>query len=107
VAKVFISPGLLETSVPGVPTSDTWYDRVVLSANDKYGDADDIKLDAVRHTGALDPNQEYTTSADFRLPLNISAIIGCLLQTTKVTLSSNTSSKTNNVGERRPHSYCL
>jgi hypothetical protein len=42
----------------GATDVSTWYDRIVLSANDKYGDYDDITLNAVQHSGALAPNQE-------------------------------------------------
>src|SRR5207248_2063817 len=47
----------------------TWYDRVVLSANDKYGDGDDIYVTSVRHAGALGVGESYTADADVQLPI--------------------------------------
>lgn len=55
----------------GLTDVDAWYDRIVLPAKDKCGDADDILLDAVPHTGALDPNAQYTVNNTLQLPLGI------------------------------------
>ena len=57
----------------GVSNADSWFDRVVLSSNDRYGDGDDIYLGSVRHDGALavgDP--AYPGQLEVRLPLGIS-----------------------------------
>ncbi|MCY2928879.1 MAG: dockerin type I domain-containing protein, partial [Planctomycetota bacterium] len=46
----------------------TWYDRVVLSSNESYGDGDDIELKFAPHSGPLDVNQEYAGQADVVVP---------------------------------------
>ena len=50
----------------------SWHDRVVLSANQRYGDADDVELARLRYTGVLDPGGRYTVETDVRLPKGIS-----------------------------------
>jgi len=56
------------TATTGVAT---WYDRVVLSSNERYGDGDDIPLTSVQHTGlqGLGAGEHYTAGADVQLPL--------------------------------------
>lgn len=48
-----------------------WSDRLVLSANDRYGDGDDMPLQVVPHSGALDAAQTYTATVDVRLPVGL------------------------------------
>ncbi|MFO7906867.1 MAG: CARDB domain-containing protein [Planctomycetota bacterium] len=55
------------TATPGA----TWYDRIILSLNDTYGDADDISLADVQHVGALEPGEEYSVSTTFQIPLGL------------------------------------
>ncbi|HUU96390.1 MAG TPA: CARDB domain-containing protein, partial [Phycisphaerae bacterium] len=52
------------------PTSATvWYDRLVLSTDETYGNEEDLKLASARHTGALQVGEEYTAAvADVQLP---------------------------------------
>ncbi len=52
--------------------SETWYDRLVFSPNDIYGDEDDVYLDSVQHTGVLAVNDTYTAQKDVPLPKGIS-----------------------------------
>ncbi len=58
----------------GTATTDQvqWFDRVMLSSNDVYGDADDRFLGSFLHAGALDVGQSYTASANVTLPLDAS-----------------------------------
>lgn len=49
------------------PASE-WLDRLVLSPNEIYGDADDLYLTSTRHAGPLGPQQEYTGQAEVRVP---------------------------------------
>ncbi|HUU84061.1 MAG TPA: CARDB domain-containing protein [Phycisphaerae bacterium] len=57
----------------GVTDAISWYDRVVLSANDRYGDGDDVYLGSVRHDGALNVGDSaYVGQIEVRLPLGIS-----------------------------------
>ncbi len=51
---------------------NSWFDRVVLSENDQYGDGDDRYIGSFLHTGALDVGQIYTASATVTLPLDAS-----------------------------------
>ncbi|MEM9586008.1 MAG: CARDB domain-containing protein, partial [Planctomycetota bacterium] len=60
---------------------DTWVDRIVLSSNDRFGDADDIPLGNVTRTGALDSSGSYTASADFPLPVGLSGTFNVLVKT--------------------------
>jgi len=62
---------------------DRWFDRIVLSANDRYGDADDIELAVVQHLGALDVDQdtEYTGQADVQLPVGLTGDYWILVET--------------------------
>lgn len=52
----------------GSTDSVTWYDRIVLSKNDTYGDNDDIELTYKAHSGTLAANQTYTTEAIITIP---------------------------------------
>ena len=57
----------------GVTDADSWYDRVVLSSNDCYGDGDDVYLGSVRHDGALAVGTPaYASQLEVQLPLGIS-----------------------------------
>ena len=58
----------------GTGTTDvaTWYDRLVISTNDKYGDGDDIYLTSVKRSGTLAVGDSYTAETDVKLPLGIS-----------------------------------
>ena len=46
----------------------TWYDQVVLSKNDTFGDSDDTYLASIPHSGSLDPGQQYSAQADVVVP---------------------------------------
>jgi hypothetical protein len=46
-----------------------WVDRVILSTDATFGDADDVTLAEYTHTGALGPNQFYSASQTLTLPL--------------------------------------
>jgi autotransporter-associated beta strand protein len=46
----------------------TWYDRVVLSSDNIYGDGDDITLEVAPHTGPLDVSDVYSAQADVIIP---------------------------------------
>ncbi|YCM44551.1 FG-GAP-like repeat-containing protein [Verrucomicrobiaceae bacterium 227] len=48
-----------------------WSDRLVLSSNDVYGDADDIQLALLARTGALAAGGDYTVSHSVNLPHGI------------------------------------
>ncbi|MCJ7575494.1 MAG: hypothetical protein MUO80_02275 [Dehalococcoidia bacterium] len=48
---------------------DAWYDRVILSTNERYGDPDDIQIAFWQHTGVLSVGDEYTVEIDVRLPI--------------------------------------
>ena len=52
--------------------SNSWFDRIVLSENDRYGDADDVELARVLFEGSLELDEEYTGEVDVQLPLGIS-----------------------------------
>ncbi|MCE5334113.1 MAG: tandem-95 repeat protein [Desulfobacteraceae bacterium] len=56
----------------GSTTVSKWYDRVVLSTNDRYGDSDDIFVTSLQHEGVLAPGGAYTAETDVQLPLGIS-----------------------------------
>lgn len=45
-----------------------WVDRIVLSANGIYGDADDLQLAVVARNGALEPGESYTVTRTVTLP---------------------------------------
>ena len=48
--------------------ASTWTDRVVLSTNNVYGDADDLQLALIIHHGALEPGGSYSVSQTLTLP---------------------------------------
>ena len=50
--------------------ASVWYDRIVLSGDTTYGNADDRTLATVRHDGALDPGTSYSSQATVTLPSN-------------------------------------
>jgi hypothetical protein len=54
------------------PTGVDWYDRVMLSPDNVYGDGNDIYLGSVLHTGTLDPaDPPYQGQLTVQLPLGI------------------------------------
>ena len=61
--------------------TDTWFDRIVASPNDIYGDADDILLGFAQHTGTLNMNETYTAGADVTLPLVMSGLHAIFVHT--------------------------
>lgn len=48
-----------------------WTDRVVLSPDGVYGNANDVLLTNVTHTGALNPGGSYTGATSLQLPTNL------------------------------------
>ena len=60
---------------------DRWYDRVVLSTDDRYGDPNDIGMAVVRHTGVLDVDGQQTTQIDVQLPVGLSGDYWLLVET--------------------------
>ena len=48
--------------------ASVWYDRIILSTDTTYGNADDRTLATVRHDGALDPGTSYSAHATVTLP---------------------------------------
>ena len=58
----------------GTATTDTdaWYDKIVLSVNEVYGDEDDIAVTSVLHSGALDADASYAAYADVQIPAGLS-----------------------------------
>ncbi len=61
--------------------TDTWFDRIVLSANDTYGDADDRYLGSVEHSGTLAVGVTDVGQADITLPLDISGLFSVFIET--------------------------
>ncbi|MEQ9410014.1 MAG: CARDB domain-containing protein [Fuerstiella sp.] len=59
----------------------TWFDRVVLSADEIYGNDDDRHLGSLQHSGSLLPGQTYTTSLDVTLPLDVSGLQHIFVET--------------------------
>ncbi len=51
-----------------VTNASTWTDRVVLSTNNVYGDADDLQLALITHHGALEPGGSYSVNQTLTLP---------------------------------------
>ncbi len=59
----------------------SWADRVVMSRNATLGDADDLPLEIVQHSGALNPGDSYSVTNTVRLPLGISGDFFLIVQT--------------------------
>ncbi len=70
-------------AVPTPAGEDVWVDRVVLSVNDRYGDADDIELGQLTHTGALGVGERYAVAAvlDVMLPKGMGGAYYILIKT--------------------------
>ena len=73
-----------------------WNDRVVLSSNNKYGDADDVQLYVGQHNGALAVNETYINSASVRLPVGISGTYYIIVATDSTGLVSEFIFESNN-----------
>lgn len=56
---------------PGRTVEPGWYDRIVMSEDDVLGNADDRHMSDVWHTGALDPDESYSTSKAITLPIGV------------------------------------
>jgi predicted DNA-binding protein (MmcQ/YjbR family)/methionine-rich copper-binding protein CopC len=52
-----------------VTEQNTWNDRVVLSQNSRLGDADDLLLATVEHSGVLTAGATYNASVNVALPI--------------------------------------
>ncbi|MEJ2392692.1 MAG: CARDB domain-containing protein [Gammaproteobacteria bacterium] len=52
--------------------SELWVDRVIMSANELYGDGDDLYIASVPHSGVLAVDETYTVTASLQLPKSIS-----------------------------------
>src|SRR5205823_586603 len=50
----------------GKPNNGFWIDGVFLSANDRFGDEDDVRLESVYVSRALDPGAQYQVSKRFK-----------------------------------------
>jgi hypothetical protein len=64
-----IGPG--STSTKDGTAITTWTDRVVVSPDNVYGDANDVLLTNVTHSGALNAGGAYTGAASVQLPTNL------------------------------------
>jgi len=51
--------------------ASTWQDRIVLSQNDQYGDADDVTLGQASHTGPVGVGETYTGNLSVTIPAGI------------------------------------
>ena len=58
-----------------------WVDRVVLSTNQTYGDADDVQLVLIPRSGALPPSQSYTVTRTLTLPHGLPGSFHILVKT--------------------------
>ncbi|MBN2476327.1 MAG: hypothetical protein JXB62_17070, partial [Pirellulales bacterium] len=80
--------------------SSAWYDRVVLSADDEYGNADDFHLVSVQHSGVLAatlPPQTYAVQANVQLPQCISGDYWVFVETDATDLVFEFQLEDNNV----------
>ncbi len=82
-----------------LPTVSQWDDKILLSVNDRFGDADDIQLGTFTHTGALQPGQTYTAEADIRLPELLSGTYHVLVKTDLRNVVFENIFDTNNINE--------
>ncbi|MHC1770058.1 MAG: CARDB domain-containing protein [Verrucomicrobiia bacterium] len=58
---------------PGTEVTQ-WIDRIVVSANNRYGDSDDVLIQNVPHTGRLAPDEAYTGSWTGPIPQGLSGV---------------------------------
>ena len=77
----------------------SWSDRIVLSSDDVYGNADDAYLASVQHDGVLAVGDSYVGQADVRLPIGISGNYHVFVETDEVNAVFEFFSKNNNIGE--------
>jgi hypothetical protein len=70
----------VENAGTGTTDHSTWADRIVLSANDQYGDADDVVLATIPHSGPLAVGDSYHAEADVQLPRGKAGSYWLLLQ---------------------------
>jgi RHS repeat-associated protein len=81
------------------PTVSQWDDKIVLSVNDRFGDADDIQLGTFTHSGELLPGQTYTAQTDIRLPELLSDTYHVLVKTDLRNVVFENMFDTNNINE--------
>jgi RHS repeat-associated protein len=82
-----------------IPNVSQWDDKVVLSVNDRFGDADDIQLGSLTHNGELQPGQTYTRQADIRLPELLSGTYHVLVKSDQRNVVFENLFETNNIVE--------
>ena len=89
----------VENSGTGPTVADSWFDRVVLSGNDQYGDGDDVPLASVQHTGALGVGEHYPAETDVQLPLGLSGNFWVLVETDQQNAVFEYLFEANNIGQ--------
>ncbi len=65
----------------GRTNAEYWSDQVLLSTDAVLGNADDIVLGNVFHSGRLDPAQDYDVSANFTLPIDLQGDVRVYVRT--------------------------
>lgn len=79
----------------GATNNNFWYDSAYLSTDSTLS-PDDISLAAVRRSNALAINEQYTTSAQFAIPLGLTGSFYILLKTDSTNLVLEGSAESNN-----------
>ncbi|WP_218933767.1 CARDB domain-containing protein [Rubripirellula lacrimiformis] len=60
---------------------DEWTDKVVLSVNDRFGDADDVLLSEIQRIASLAINETYTQTASVQIPVGIAGAFYLFVET--------------------------
>ncbi|HNI80523.1 MAG TPA: CARDB domain-containing protein, partial [Rhodocyclaceae bacterium] len=69
------------TNQGDAPTGTQWTDRIVLSADGIYGNADDVVLVTAPHFGSLAPGESYTQERQVVLPQRVDGAYKLFLRT--------------------------
>lgn len=91
---------------PGRTLETAWYDDVYMSANGTL-DRSAYFLGRSHHTGALNPNDTYTTSLSVTLPVDVSGDFFFLVKTDSLDNVYEGPFKDNNVGQHTPATSVL
>ncbi|MEM9588510.1 MAG: CARDB domain-containing protein, partial [Planctomycetota bacterium] len=63
---------------------DTWQDTFYLSSNTTLGDDDDVLVQSITRTGALDANQSYDINVNVTLPEGLSGVYHWFVQSDQI-----------------------
>ncbi|MEI7464999.1 MAG: CARDB domain-containing protein, partial [Burkholderiales bacterium] len=90
------------TNIGSAPAVGNWIDRVVLSPDSVYGNADDIATISKPRTGPLAAGASYPETAELTLPLNFDGTLYAIVRTDSGLALLEPDTRGNNTSDAKP-----